>query len=170
MGHYACVSAEPKIVTPNGVGGYRGREAEYVWRYDTERKEWIVPLRQARYIEWVLTPKAERKPRTLAEFARLNGFNPETVYRWKRDQRFKDALKKAAENVNYSTERIQDVIDAMWERACNGDVKAAALYLQYVQALTPTQKLVIQDESLANKSDEELKAMLAAAMDELGGR
>ena len=153
------------LVAPNGAGGYKGREAEFVWRWNEETQEWVVPERQAKYIEWVLTPRWERSPRTLVEFARMLDMHPETVYRWKRDPRFKAALRKAAEDHNYSTENIQDVVASVHRAAVAGDMKAAALYLQYVKELQPTLKVEV--ESLELASDASLVAMLKDKLAEL---
>ena len=52
-------------------------------------------------------------------------------------------------------------IDALWHQASDGDVKAASLYLQYIEKFTPKRKLVVDDErDIASFSDEELASVL----------
>ena len=55
------------------------------------------------------------------------------------------------------------MIDSLWLRASEGDVKAASLYLQYIEKFTPRRKLVIDDaRAIASFTDEELASALEA--------
>jgi hypothetical protein len=49
------------------------------------------------------------------------------------------------------------VIDALFVAAAGGDVKAASLYLQYIEKFTPRRRVIVDDErDAAGLSDVEL--------------
>ena len=55
------------------------------------------------------------------------------------------------------------MIDSLWQRASDGDVKAASLYLQYIDKFTPKRRVVVDDDrDAAGLSDEELASALEA--------
>ena len=65
--------------------------------------------------------------------------------------------------MNINPERVQSVIDALWQQAANGDVKAASLYLQYIDKFTPKRKVSVEDDrDVAAFSDEELADAMEA--------
>jgi transposase-like protein len=157
------------IICPSGAGAYAGREDQYVWRFNTDTKEWLAPSRQQTYIDWLITPRYAREPKTLKEFCARLGVHEQTVYRWRKEKRFKDALRKAAEEKNYDTESIQDVVNSVHAAAVLGDMKAAALYLQYVKELQPVTRVIVEDKSVQSMSDEELISMLEEQLAALRG-
>ena len=64
--------------------------------------------------------------------------------------------------MNVHPERTQGVVDALHRAAVDGDVKAASLYLQYIEKFTPKRRLVVDDDRLVSGlSDAELSAELA---------
>jgi hypothetical protein len=69
--------------------------------------------------------------------------------------------QKAAE-LNINPERVQSVVDALWQRASSGDVKAASLYLQYIDKFTPTRKITTDERDVSSLSDAELAAEMEA--------
>jgi hypothetical protein len=57
------------------------------------------------------------------------------------------------------------VIDALFAAAAGGDIKAAALYLQYVDKFTPKRRIVVDDERDAlSLSDGDLVAEIEAEL------
>ena len=52
--------------------------------------------------------------------------------------------------LNIHPERTQSVIDALFRQAADGDVKAASLYLQYIDKFTPKRRVVVDDERAAS--------------------
>jgi ribosome-binding protein aMBF1 (putative translation factor) len=63
--------------------------------------------------------------------------------------------------LNVHPERTQSVVDALYKQAAQGDVKAASLYLQYIERFTPKRRVVVDDEREASgMSDAELAAEL----------
>ena len=87
----------------------------------------------------------------------------DSLRRIKRDHRFIKEWDRRAAELNINPERVQSVIDSLWQRASDGDVKAASLYLQYIEKFTPKRKVVVDDErDVAGFSDEELASALEA--------
>jgi hypothetical protein len=119
-------------------GGGRG------WQWDEEAGEKLMPVRWQDFLDWLLKGP-ERNPRI------------------KRDHRFIKEWDSRAAELNINPERVQSVIDSLWRRAADGDVKAANLYLQYIEKFTPKRKVVVDDErDIAGFSDEELASALEA--------
>lgn len=132
------------------------------WQWDEESGEKVMPPLWQDLLDWLLRGP-DRRPRTQREWASENDIHEDSLRRIKRDHRFiKEWDRKAAE-LNINPERVQSVIDSLWLRASEGDVKAASLYLQYIEKFTPRRKLVIDDErDIASFTDEELASALEA--------
>jgi len=87
----------------------------------------------------------------------------DSLRRIKRDPRFIKEWDRRASELNINPERVQSVIDALWAAAAGGDVKAASLYLQYIDKFTPRKKMILDDErDVAGYSNEELAEALEA--------
>ena len=89
-------------------------------------------------------------PRTQKEWAAANGCHEDSVRRIKRDPRFFREWDRRAAELNIHPERTQSVIDALFRQAADGDVKAASLYLQYIDKFTPKRRVVVDDERAAS--------------------
>jgi len=121
----------------------------------------------ARYLDWLLDEG--RVPSTSVAWAEENGYNDRTVRRWKADPRFIREWDRRAAELNVHPERTQGVVDALHRAAVAGDVKAASLYLQYIEKFTPKRRLVVDDDrDVGSLSDAELSAELAQLMEGLG--
>ena len=115
-------------------------------------------------LEWLLQGP-ERSPRTQREWAKDHEMHEDSIRRIKRDNRFIREWDRRAAELNINPERVQSVIDALWQQAANGDVKAASLYLQYIDKFTPKRKVAVEDDrDAALFSDEELAAALEAEL------
>lgn len=138
-------------------------QQETQWTQD-ENGAYIMPPKQRLFVAWLTTPNWERPDdqRTSAGFARVNDVHPDSLKRWKRDPRFKAELDRALMELNISAERTQRVVDSIWMAANNGDMKAAALYLQYVGQFMPTRKVVHEERLVSALTDEELARELEA--------
>ena len=132
------------------------------WQWDEESGEKVMPPLWQELLDWLLHGP-DRRPRTQRDWASEHDIHEDSLRRIKRDHRFiKEWDRKAAE-LNINPERVQSVIDSLWLRASEGDVKAASLYLQYIEKFTPRRKLVIDDErDIASFTDEELASALEA--------
>lgn len=122
---------------------------------------------KAEFIEWLIDPG---RVGTQVEFAQKHGVTPQTLTNWKRDPAFKAELDKRLGQLNVDSLRIQKVVDAMWDKAAQGDVKAAELYLRYIEKIQPSRPVLDDDTDVTKLSDEELLDALKAASDILKGR
>jgi hypothetical protein len=136
------------------------------WQWDPESGQKVMPDLWVELLEWLLSDP--RHPATQAEWAEEHGLHPDSITRIKRDPRFvKEWERKAAEK-NISVDRVQGVVDSLHKQAMAGDVKAASLYLQYIDRFTPKSRVVIEDKSLKDLSDEELMAEVAELAEQFG--
>ena len=141
-------------------GGGRG------WRTDPETGEEVMPDSWKAFLDWKLQGP-DRDPKHQYEWAELNGVHEDSVRRWKRDPRFIKEWDRRAAELNIHPERTQGVIDSLHLAAVGGDVKAASLYLQYIEKFTPKRRVVVDDErEVAGLSDVELADELAGLVAE----
>jgi len=137
------------------------------WVTDPDTGQLRMPDDWARYLDWLLDEG--RVPSTSVAWAEENGYNDRTVRRWKADPRFIREWDRRAAELNVHPERTQGVVDALHRAAVAGDVKAASLYLQYIEKFTPKRRLVVDDDrDVGSLSDAELSAELAQLMEGLG--
>jgi hypothetical protein len=132
------------------------------WATDPDTGEQTMPEAWRDLLEWLLRGP-EREPRTQREWATENTIHEDSIRRIKRDARFIKEWDRRAAELNINPERVQSVIDSLWQRASDGDVKAASLYLQYIDKFTPKRRVVVDDDrDTAGLSDEELASALEA--------
>ena len=132
------------------------------WTVDPVSGERVMPASWESFLEWLLLGH-DRKPLHQYEWAAENGVHEDSLRKWKRDPRFIREWDRRASETNVSPERVQGVVDALWAKAAEGDVKAAGLYLQYVDKFTPKRRLVVDDErDAAGLSDSDLASELEA--------
>ena len=137
------------------------------WHWDDESGQQVMPDRWQGFLDWLLRGP-ERQPRTQRDLATENKIHEDSLRRIKRDHRFIKEWDRRAAELNINPERVQSVIDALWQRASDGDVKAASLYLQYIEKFTPRRKIVVDDErDVAGFSDEQLASALEAEVKHL---
>lgn len=119
----------------------------------------LLDTRQEQYLEWLVTPNADRVPRTQGEFAKQIGVDPTTLRRWEKKPAFKTEWDRRVTEIQGSPERTQKLLDALYDKALGGDNKAAQLYLQATNRLLPP-TTVINTSKAAELSDEELDALI----------
>jgi hypothetical protein len=122
--------------------------------------------RHVRLVDWLVTPKSERQPRTLAGLAEELGVSDRTLRDWRERSDVRQLWEKRSREVVGSPERAQEVIDALYQRAMDSQdakqVQAAKLYLEAVDAIRPPTVEIRDSRDLAKVTDEELQAMIAA--------
>ena len=124
--------------------------------------ESILDPKQEQYLNWLVVPAPYREPRTEEAMAELLGVNDSTLRRWKKKPAFAAEWKKRVEELQGSPERTQKLMDNLYDRALNGDNKAAQLYLQATGRMAPTQVNVEHSTKVSDISDEELDALIAS--------
>jgi hypothetical protein len=131
-----------------------------------ESGERVMPELWAELLEWLLLG-SERSPRTQKEWAEGRDIHADSLRRIKRDPRFVKEWDRRCAELNIHPERTQSVIDSLFRAASDGDVKAASLYLQYIDKYTPKRRVVVDDERAASGlSDLELADELEALVAE----
>jgi len=138
------------------------------WRTDPETGLQVMPDQWRKFLDWLLQGP-ERVPSTQKAWTVENGVHEDSVRRWKRDPRFRKEWEARAAELNVHVERVQSVIDAVYKEAAAGDVKAASLYLQYVEKFTPKRQLVVEDAEASSMSDDALIDELEGLLDGLRG-
>lgn len=131
--------------------------ADTRWRTD-EDGTLLMPAKQSEYLDWLLSDI--KSPPSQARWCLENDVHERTVQGWKRDPRFVAEWNSRLEDKNLSPERIQDMVDTLYNAGKGGDVKAATTYLDYVQKFMPAPERRTNDTSITGMSDEELDAEL----------
>ena len=141
-------------------GGGRG------WKTDPDSGEKVMPEQWGEFLDWLLSEV--REPATQKEWCAERGLNDRPVRRWKADSRFVREWDRRAAELNVHPERTQSGVDALYRQAAQGDVKAPALYLQYIDKYTPKRRVMVDDHRDASGlSDIELAAELEELVAEL---
>jgi len=119
-------------------------------------------VNQQKYLDWLCTAPSERNPASKQGFADAIGVDVTTVRRWEKKDVFARLWESRARAVQGSPERTQKVLDTLHERALDGDVRAAQLWLQAMDKMAPAQVEVKTDRQAAQLSDEELDDLIGA--------
>ncbi len=135
------------------------------WKWDESTGQKVMPDTWTAFLDWLLRGP-DRRPKTQKEWAADNGIHEDSLRRIKRDPRFTKEWDRRAAELNIHPERTQSVIDSLYLAASNGDVKAASLYLQYVDKFTPKRRVVVEDRDANSLSDAELADELEALVAE----
>lgn len=144
--------------------------------YDDDKGQHVLPANQRAFLEWYAMPEWTRVenglPRWSKEWAELNGVSTHTLRDWKRKPIFRRELEKLLAEINVSPARLQKIVQTLYRKATSTDdrdqVKAAQLYMQYVDKLQPTRVVIDRVERDAESlSDEELAAELEASVVQL---
>lgn len=117
---------------------------------------------QEEYLDWLLLDPDMRIPSTNGAWAEEHGISPNTLTNWKKipifEQRWKDGIRGQAVN----PERTQMLLDSLFKKGINGDVKSAQLYLQATgQMPEKNTNINIKTENARELSDGELEALIA---------
>lgn len=115
--------------------------------------------KQLLYIDYLLDPDRGSK----TEFADDNHVEIGTLIRWEKHYLFKEEWAKRAQALNLSPARVQQVIDAVWQRAVNGDINAARTYLGYAEKLMPKSEVYSISKGFEKMTDEELLQLATSA-------
>lgn len=143
----------------------RGRKQAWSWKDgDPAKRE-----RQELYLDWLLTPTAEREPKTKRELAERLGVTPQTLRNYAREAWFQheiDARGRKLSKVERAPEVLESLLNQALDHSSPRSVSAARTWLEYVfkdVASSP------QEQVLNEMSDEELLELAASlAKDRLG--
>jgi hypothetical protein len=83
---------------------------------------------QLKFIEWLAMPKSDRQPDTIELLAAQMGVNPVTLYRWKKQEGFQEAVNALARASVGS--RLPEVYGALLREAEKGSFQHIKLTLE----------------------------------------
>lgn len=134
----------------------------------TEQGQAVMPELQSAFLDWLLTPESEREHTSIASWAKANGVNASTCGVWKKDPRFRREWEQRAAANNISVDRMQNVIETIYQAAVDRNnlkeaLPAARLYMQYVEKINPP-VVVERDNSVEHLTDDELLAEIGQLM------
>jgi hypothetical protein len=108
-------------------------------------------------MDWFIDPNRQG---SMAAWAAEHGVTDRAVIQWRQHDGWKKELQRRADKLNVNPERVQSVVNAIFKKACDGDMKAAQLYLQYTDRFTPTTRRVVEERTPDKLTDAELAAAL----------
>lgn len=112
---------------------------------------------QQAFIEYLVDPDPS-KPNQ-ADWCAQNGLPVRTGTSWKKKKLFRDEWEKRAYEVYGGPERVNRVVDALFEKAVGGDVRAMEKYLQFVDKFTPKREVINTTRGMEELDDSELAAL-----------
>jgi DNA-binding transcriptional MerR regulator len=111
------------------------------------------------YVDWLLTPEADRTPPTKKELAESLGVSTQTLRNYLDDPWLQRTLVQRGRTLN-KVERAQDVLEALFQQASDPthprSVQAAKVWLEWVNQRH--EENLSQD--ISDLSDEELLTLL----------
>ena len=113
-------------------------------------------------MDWLCTAPSERQPATKKQMADAVGVDITTLRRWEKKPFFKEEWQKRVDDIQGSPERTQALLDTLYKKALDGDVKSAQLYLQATNRMAPPTVEVKSDRKAADLSDDELDKLIGA--------
>ena len=125
-------------------------------------EENVLDARQESYISWLCTTPSERVPSSKEKYADSIGVNVVTLRRWEKKEVFKKTWASNVEDIQGSPERSQRLLDTLYNQAIGGDIRAAQLYLQATNRMSPPTLTVKSEKSTAELSDKELDDLISA--------
>jgi len=133
----------------------KGEGQTWSWKTGSPEKQANMEV----YLEWLLTPEEERKPRTKAGLADSMGVTPQTLRNYAKNPWLQRELVQRGRAL-MRVERAQSVLDSLFSQATDKEnprsVAAAKVWLDWVnRQLEPSMEM-----DMASKSDEELMGLL----------
>ena len=125
----------------------------------TERN--TLTRQQESYLEWLLTPKEDRDPKTKKAWADTNGVHQNTLTGWEKNKTFSERWALGVKGLTQSPERTQALLDSLYIKGISGDTKSAELYLKATgQMATQTNVNLTTKTDVKSLSDDELQSLI----------
>lgn len=123
-------------------------------------EEVTLTTQQQHYLDWLCTAPSERVPVSKAKYAIEYVIDESTLRRWQKKEVFINEWKKRVDEVQGSPERTQKLLDTLYNKALEGDVKSAQLYLQATNRMLPPTVTVNTNKKATELSDSELDELI----------
>jgi len=121
----------------------------------------VLTTRQESYLDWLCTAPAEREPSSKRRYADAHGTTTQTLRNWEKNQVFRDEWRRRVDLVQGSPEKTHSLLESLYAKAMDGDMKAADLYLRATNRMSPQPIKVETSRAVAELSDEELAGLVA---------
>lgn len=121
-----CVSGE---ILPDAVAF---QADELTWKQHPVSGEWVPPKRQQAFLDFLATPAALRDYPSQTAWAQAHGVPWDAIKRWKKDQRFQNALWKKARNVLLDPQVLTDIFHYVSRSAMDEDL-SPSLRFKYLR-------------------------------------
>lgn len=123
-------------------------------------------FRVQKFLDWLLTPPADRHPSSQAAFAEELGIDRNLTSQWKNDPDFLAEWERRYRKTVGSPEKAQAVLTALFDTATDRtdprQVPAARAYLEAIDVVKPRKvDVTVVKGAAKDLSDEELIALLA---------
>lgn len=132
------------------------------WRWDDD---W----RKVKYMEWLLTPPADRQPPSKQKLADLFQVDVRTLRGWSEHPQFREEWQRNVTRIVGNPDRGQHIMDTLYQAATDPknrqQVQAAKLYLEATNAIKPPPVEVTVKRPM-EMTDEELDQLLAQGIAE----
>lgn len=155
----------PKSEAKEWWGAAEAESDDASWKTGSEAKR----LRMARYVEWLLTPAAERQPPSKAKLAESMGVTPQTLRHYQKDPVFQRQLQKDARALA-RVDQVPDILQSLYLQAIDQtnprSVAAGKAFLDYVEKVTPGEDAPLD---LENVTDEDLGRLAVELLQKLSG-
>jgi hypothetical protein len=133
------------------------------WRWDDD---W----RKVKFMEWLLTPPADREPRTKSALADLFGVDIRSVNGWAEHPQFREEWQRRVTQIVGDPSRGQRIMDTLYVAATDpgnkAQVAAAKLYLEATNAIKPP-SMEVTVKRPVDLTDDELDKLIALGAAEL---
>ena len=89
---------------------------------------------RAQYLEWIMTPPAEREPKYKKDIAKKLGVNRSTLYKWENETDFQEQLRelKTKWGLRWHGEILGRLMKIVTEGADSHSISAAKILLQHL--------------------------------------
>ena len=125
-------------------------------------EENVLTARQEQYLDWLCTAPSERQPSSKTKYAAEFGTTTQTLRNWEKGKQFRDEWQSRVDSIQGSPEKTHSLLENLYSRAMDGDMKAADLYLRATNRMTPPPVKVETTARAADLSDVELAALIAS--------
>lgn len=115
--------------------------------------------REERFCEWLACPKGQRRPATLVLLAEELGVHVSQLYRWRRRPNVRDRVMDLVEDAVGGFERVQDILNKVYEDGMTGNSKAQEMFLKYAGVLVDRKDSTVKIHESSDTSDRSVEEL-----------
>ena len=127
-----------------------------------QNEEMTLTAPQERYLDWLCTAPGERVPASKNKYSVEHAVDISTMRRWEKKDVFLSQWKARVEDIQGSPERSQRLLDTLYNKALEGDVKSAELYLKATNRMAPPSVTISTNKKTTDMTDAELDGLISS--------